>query len=202
MSENYTSDYDIHRDLKEAEAMARNLESYVKQDQLYGSAGASGFFSLSKLPSLTIGALLLRIRRLQALGDQLSDEQKERLETVVDQNNEVLRAWRVHYEKKMLREARSRLKAMDAFFEECRSDPKLCARVYGPEASRRTIVQEILSAMDELSVERDDELWALLNQADSRLRSYVRESGFIWDALLEPVYPRSTYWWLYSQPPG
>ena len=202
MSENYASDYDIERDLKEAEAMARKLDSYVHQDELYGSVGLSGFFSFSKMPSLTIGALLLRIRRLRSLSDRLSAEQKNRLQTTVHLNEEALKEWRVHYKKKVVREAKSRLKAMDAFFEECRSDPKLCARVYGPEASRRTIVQELLTAMRELDIERDDELDSLLNRTDSSLRTVVKDSGFIWDPALEPAYPRSTFWWLYSQPPG
>lgn len=202
MSENYASDYNIDQDLKEAEAMARNLVPYVHQEPLYGSAGTGGFFSLSSLPSLTVGALLLRIRRLHALRDQLSDEQTTRLQTVVHRNEEVLDEWRVHYHKKMRREAVSRLKAMDTFFEECRNDPKLCPRVYGPEVTRRTIVQELLDAMQEMNVDRGDELDNLLRRADASLRSVVKDTAFIWDPMLEPVYPRSAFWWLYCQPPG
>ncbi|MFW5748021.1 MAG: hypothetical protein ACOCYT_00250 [Chloroflexota bacterium] len=195
--------YDIDRDLKEAEAMAKSLDRYVYQEQLYGTVGGGGFFAPSNMPSLTVGAVLLRTRRLTSLREagQLDEKQSDRLDKVLAINREVYKDARREYEHKMMREAKSRLKAMQLFFEECSGNPKLCNRVYRPEALRRTIVQEILIAMDEMSMERDEELNALLSRMDSNLRRYAdEEHGFLLDDELESVYPQRTFWWLYREP--
>ncbi len=191
MSENYV----VSRDLKEAEAMAQALVPYVHRDTLYGSVGAGGIFSGGNMPSLTIGALLMRIRRLNIL--DLDDNQKARLAQIKTRNQEVHNEWRVHYDAKMVREAHSRLDAMSTFFDECRSDPRLCARVYRPELLRRTIAQEIWLVLHE----KDDELKRKLAGVDSQLQRFLRPAEFQWDSILEPAYPKDTFWWLYQHPP-
>ena len=45
--------FSIERDVKEAQAMAAALVPYVYEDELYGRIGMN-------MPSLTIGALLMR----------------------------------------------------------------------------------------------------------------------------------------------
>jgi hypothetical protein len=193
--------YSIAQDLKEAEAMVKSLVPYVYEDALYGSAGSGGLFSSGSLPSLTIGALLMRIRRLSVLRDQLNTAQINRLGAIEQRNREVQTEWRVHYEQKMAREAKSRLDAMSTFFQECNDDPGLCARVYKPEASRRTIAQEIMIAMEQMGI-KDDEVNKKARSTDSKLRRYVQPSGFLWAAELQPAYPEDVFWWLYFQPPA
>ena len=58
------TNYDRSKDLNEARKMADSLEPYVLGDQVYGSVGG-GFFTGGNMPSLTIGALLMRVRRLR-----------------------------------------------------------------------------------------------------------------------------------------
>lgn len=192
--------YSVSKDLREAEAMVKALESYVQGDALYGSVGLGGFFSMGSTPSLTLGALLMRIRRLNVLKDQLNDEQREKLTKIEHLNAEARDEWRVHYDRKLHREALSRLDAMTTFFEECHNDPKLCARVYGPEANRRTIVQEIIIAMEDLGLEHDD-VKEKMRSIDSRLRRYVSPDEFFWDSQVQPAYPERPFWWLYQRPP-
>ena len=190
--------YSITRDLKEAEAMVKALSTYVHQDALYGTVGG-GMFS-SGMPALTVGALLLRLRRLSALQEHLSESDRERLQQIMMQHDQIRDEWRVHYQNKVVHEAKSRLDAMKRFFEECADDPRLCASAYQPEASRRTIVQEILAAFDELQLEQDDELTRKLNISDGGLRRYTQPGDFVWDSTLEAVYPRQDFWWLYQHP--
>jgi hypothetical protein len=190
--------YNLEQDLKEAQAMADALVPYVYEDNLYGSIG--GMFNSGKMPSLTLGALLMRLRRLHALESQMSDEQRARLNEVDRLNESVRKEWSVHYNEKLVQEANSRLKAMRQYFEECRDDPRLCANSYLPEALRRTIVQEIADALDRHDIP-SNELDRAMGSADSSLRRYVRPSEFIWAKELEPVYPQATFWWLYSKPP-
>lgn len=189
--------YSIERDLKEAQAMVDGLEDYVQRDDLYVQLG--GMFGSGSLPSLTIGALLMRLRRLQALGDRLSPAQRKQLDDVQARHDAIRREWRLHYTEKMAREAKSRLDAMRTFFEECGKDPNMCAGAYLPEALRRTISQELALALEGLN-ENTTDLKAKMRDTDMKLRRFAPPGEFIWDRTLEPVYPQPTFWWLYARP--
>jgi len=192
--------YSIERDLKEAEAMAKALAYYVRQETLYGKVGSGGMFAGGNMPSLTVGALLLRLRRLSELTRSLDSSQTVRLRKTIHRNEQVLQEWRSHYEQKMLREANSRLDAMQAFFEECERSPEFGAQVYKPEVLRRTIVQELFIVIEERRLDNTD-LAKKIQTIDNRLRRYVKRSEFIWAEILQPIYPESTFWWLYQRPP-
>jgi len=194
--------YDIDRDLREAESMVDSLESYVHGDPLYGSVGGFGFFG-STMPSLTVGALLMRLRRLQALeaDGKLNAKQQKKLSELTEQHAVVYEENRAAYEGKLQREVKSRLKAMSTFFEECFNDPRTCNRVYRPEALRRTIVQEALTAMTEINAETDEDTDKLIKRQDANLRRYANQpTDFLLDPVLQPYYPENTFWWLYQQP--
>lgn len=192
--------YSIAKDLKEAEAMANSLASYVRQDNLYGSVGG-GLFSGGNMPSLTVGALLMRLRRLNSFTDQLSPAQREQLARIQATHDAVAKEWRVHYEAKMLREANSRLDAMKTFFDECAQSPANCPRNYLPEVLRRTIVEELRIAMQERNID-EGEIKHKAQTTDSRLRRYVQPSHFIWASELQPAYPQTQFWWMYGEPPA
>jgi hypothetical protein len=193
-----TEHYSVDQDLREAEAMTKGLENYLKGDTLYASTGG-GFFAFGNMPTLTVGALLMRLRRLGVLRMQLSTEQREHLAELNRQHEAIRSQWRAHYEKKMLWEANSRLDSMRHYFAEAVS-PDMAANSYSPEQLRRTIVQELLGAMDDLRIQSAD-LDTKVNQIDSRLNGIATErTGFLWDSQLEPAYPQKDYWWLYRKP--
>lgn len=195
----YETDYKIDRDLSEAQAMSAALVPYVYEDTLYSTI-SGGLFG-SRLPALTIGSLLLRLRRLRELQSELTDQQRSQLNQIEAQHGEVMREWRIHYEKKLQTEAASRLRAMKPFFDECKENPRLCAGAYLPEAYRRTIVQEIFMQMAKMGLEPDTEMVNLRVMADDGLRRFIRPSEFIWDVILKPVYDEKRFWWLYGHPP-
>jgi hypothetical protein len=195
MSENYS----ISRDIEEVEAMAKALPHYIRQDMLYGSVGSGGLFSSGNMPSMTIGALLMRMRRLHVLRDHLDQKQLARLRKVEHRNEEVRDEWRFHCEQKILREANSRLDAMLPFFSEYRKNPDFGAQVYKPEALRRTIVQELFFVIEEYQLGNDD-LIKKMQAVDGQLRGCVGKSDFIWAEILQPAYPEETFWWLYRRP--
>jgi len=189
--------YFISQDIKEAEAMVNSLDSYLTQDQLYGSVGG-GFFTSGRMPALTVGALVMRLRRLHLFTPQLDDEQLAHMSNI-DAKHEAVRAeWHHHYEEKLKREAKSRLDAMRPFFEEARDAN--AARIYGPEALRRTITEECLIVLEALKVDTAD-LRKLARATDSRLRVFVTPSTFFWSETLKEAYPQQPFWWLYSAPP-
>lgn len=192
--------YSLEQDFREAQAMADALVPYVYEDQLYGKVGSGGLFAASKMPSLTLGALLMRLRRLHALQDQMTESQRAALASIDQKHENVRKEWTMHYNNKLAQEALSRLNAMRQYFEECRDDPRLCANTYLPEALRRTIAQEIADAMKRYDTPSEEVTRAMRN-ADGSLRRYTQPSEFIWAKELQPVYPQTTFWWLYAKPP-
>jgi hypothetical protein len=130
---------------------------------------------------------------------QLGTQQREQLAELNRQHEKTRNEFRAHYEKKMLWEANSRLDLMRQYFSDAMT-PGDAASNYPPEMLRRTIVQELLAAMDELRIQ-SAELDTKVQQIDSRLNGIATErTGFLWDAQLEPAYPQKDYWWLYRKP--
>ncbi|HEX2622463.1 MAG TPA: hypothetical protein VHL11_20025 [Phototrophicaceae bacterium] len=191
--------YSIDQDLREAKAMTDGLDRYLHDDQVYGTV-TGGFFGNGNMPALTVGALVMRLRRLHALASGMTDAQRKQLQDIQSKHDAVRTEWRYHYEQKMVREANSRLDAMNAFFDECASDPALCARVYSPEVLRRTTVQELLMVMDDLNVAHDD-VTKKARLIDSKLRRVIQPASFVWSENLQSVYPDSQFWWMYNRPP-
>ena len=190
--------YSIDRDLSEAKSMADHLIPYVYGDQLYGNIG--GVFSTGATPSLTIGALLMRLHRLRALEAKLTPEQKAKL-TEIEARNEAIRSeWSVHYNEKMVSEATSRLHLIETFFSECDEDPRACYSNYPPEAMRRTIVQDIDHELHRMNLS-DAHLEMEMRRIDGQLHRFATKGDFIWAAELQPAYPPNVYWWLYASPP-
>lgn len=181
--------YSIDSDLKEAQAMTAALTPYIYEEELYGKIGAS-------MPRLTLGAILLRLHRLQALRGQMNAEQSALLDQIQAQNDNARSEWGSHYVKKLEQEIGARTRDMQAYLKECREDPKLCAGSYMPEALRRTMIQEILN------VSPNSDARMKVKEVDSGLRRVARNADFIWSEMLRPAYPKETYWWLYSRPPG
>lgn len=193
--------YSLDRDLEEARALAQGLENYVRGERLYGSAGADvGIFSsAANMPTLTIGALLLRLHRLKALESQMSAAQKALLTEAEAEHDRVRREWTVHYGDKVRDEAAARLRSLEAFFAECEDDQENCAGAYLPEALGRTMLQEIVTALNRYNM-ADIGFDRSLAQHDTQLRRFTEPSKFIWSEKLRPAYPENPYWWLYAHP--
>lgn len=193
------SSYTLERDLREAKAMTEALIPYVYEETLYG-ATRTGMFGGGNMPALTIGALLMRLRRLRALDSHLTPEQKGQLAQLEDQHASVRKEWREHYLTKLHREGESRLKAMNTFFDECDEDPRQCPNVYLPEVLRRTIVQEIARALTEQEG-ADEKLTREMRRIDGKLRRVTQPAEFVWDKDLKEAYPETEFWWMYAKPP-
>ena len=173
-----SSRYSLARDLDEFERMVERLGDYLLGDAMYLPVGG-GFFRGASTPQLTLGALLLRRRRLSHLRAKLKRADGFRLDDALARHDKLQREWTLHYEKKLQREVPMRLKVMAGFFRECSENPRDCAGAYPIEALRRTIVQEILISMDEFGYDKR-EVAAAIRPADQALRRILRAGEFIW----------------------
>jgi len=187
-----SANYSLERDLHEIVQMGASLRVYLLGDQLYLAVGGG-------LPQLTLGAFLLRRRRLKHFRDEMNAARQAMLDKALGKHEALRRAWPLHYETKLKREASSRLRALHGFFRECEESGGDCAAAYPVEAARRTLVQEILMSMDDFGWDKH-ELMAAVRQSDFALRSWLTASAFIWSPKLASVYPRDVFWWLYGRP--
>jgi len=192
-----SAEYSIDRDLNELVKMSETLKDYVLSEMLYMSV-EGGLFGSEGMPQLTTGAFLLRLRRLNHFRDEMNGTQQATLDKAIDHYNAVREEWTVHYEQKMVREALSRLKMIAEFFRECRENKNACWDAYPIEALRRTIIQELIIALDDQEIDFQDVI-TLAKQTDNELRTWVTMGDFTWSDELMPVYPKETFWWLYGQ---
>lgn len=193
-----SSSYSLARDLDEFERMVERVGDYLLGDAMYLPL-SGGFFRGASRPQMTLGALLLRRRRLTRLRAKLKRADGVRLDDALAEHADLQREWTLHYEKKLRREVSMRLKGMAGFFRDYGENPRDCGGAYPVKALRRTIVGEILLAMGEFGYDKR-EAAAALRPADQALQRLLRAGDFIWSPPLEAVYPKAVFWWLYGRP--
>ena len=186
--------FDLARDVRALGAMAANLTPYLYEKELYG-------YLSGDLPRLTVGGLLMRLYRLSRLSDHLSAEQQNVVQDAAINLEAEQSEWGVHYEHKLQQELEARLNALGRFLEECREGSAACAASYPIEAEKRTIIEHLRREAIEREV-MPPELETRLRQLDNQLRRLLTDGAFISDPILQEVYPRDEFWWLYGYIPG
>jgi hypothetical protein len=182
----------LAKDAAHARDMAEHLDPYLYQDELYGTLGRSK-------PKLTVGGLLLRLHRLEALQEQLAPAQAEAF-VLAQAGLESARAdWATRYGEKIKHELQARQRSFVWFLDDCDEKPKTCVSAYPVEAEKRTIIHHLLAEGETrgLDLAEESRLQAAL---DDRLRRRFKPGAFIWPAALQPAYPSGRFWWLYGGP--
>jgi hypothetical protein len=182
--------FDLERDLRALSAMASHLTPYLYEDDVYGHLGPD-------LPQLTLGGLLLRLHRLARLSPTLDAAQQNQVREARSAFEAARSQWKTHYERKLGRELRSRIDALNRFLDECAADLRGCAASYPTQAEKRAMIEHLRAEADALDVLTDDQE-ARLNRVDQKLKRLLSEGDFISDARLKDAYPRDVFWWLYG----
>ncbi len=188
---------DLERDLQVAEAMAADLKAYLLSNNLYWTLSVRG--SKSHLfPKGTLGGLFLRLHRLDALSNQLSPEQVQRLRQAQEEAETHLDQWAIQAEKRAVREIKARLGLWRAYLEEVLDKPRAYIAEYPSQAEGRTA---LVFLFDFAGRAVDGQgLRSQLEKLDRNLTKQANDSDFVWDEALQPAYPREAFWWLYVLP--
>jgi hypothetical protein len=185
---------DLARDVRTVEAMAANLTPYIYEDDLFGILPGD-------LPRLTLGGLLMRVARLDVLSDRLPEPQRRAAETARHSLGEVRDKWRVHFEKKVVQELRSRMVHLHQFLKEAQENPHRIAPDCPSAMEKRVIVELLKDEATDLGV-WTPELANTLYVIDSQIRHLGEQREFIWDPAVESAYPKDKFWFLYMGPCG
>lgn len=183
-------------DLAIAEAMTKELEDYLVNNELYRTVVVRTSDGDQRL-QMTGGDLLTRLHRLQATRDLLTPDQQTRLDATRKTVEATIYSLRTRFHERLQREMKARLDALNWYLGELAQDPVRARPEFPFEMRNRQRIEEILQ---ELGSDLTPELKNSLNEIDHRIRMLTRSGGFIWDEQLKSAFPSHPYWYLYVMP--
>jgi hypothetical protein len=171
--------------------MTKSLTTYLYGDEVYGNLG-------KKYPQLTVGAVLMRLYRLETIINDLSPSQQNQVQETRQQLETARYEWQNHYKEKIKREITARLNTISWFLDDCADSPASCISGWPSAAEKRTIVAHLIEEAQHLDA-YELELRAQVSDMDNRFRGFYKKGPFIWDERLQQAYSQAEFWWLYSQ---
>jgi hypothetical protein len=169
----------LEKETRFLETGLSELEPYLLAEALYWPLGGS-------LPSLTPGALLLSLRRLEGLDPFAARKQQVRLDTIRMKR-------RTAWEQKALREVKNRLRLWSESIREWQS-AQAGSRADYPGAVRGRVILQLLLGEVNAPVEQ-----AALADLDVFLRANLKPGPFLWEKELETAFEPSEFWFLYGK---
>lgn len=184
----------IAHDLEYLESMATEIKPYLLGKDLYWTLhGSHGV-----LPLGTLGGMMLRLHRLDALRDQMTPDQVARCEQARTALQSEMDDKLVQAEQKMLREADARLTNWEAYLEELNRNVKRYMPDYRTQVEGRTIIEFLRdyagSAFDGHHITKR------IMGLDRLLRDLTESGDFLLDEELQAAFPSERFWWLYAHP--
>jgi hypothetical protein len=181
-------------DLHYLEYCVQELENYLLAKELFWPVLVHPLNKDSGYPKLTLGNILLALRRLEALslGHLLRGEEEseyQRLKTIVDS---IHKKWEVAWERKAAHEYRSRFRQWSELLKEIFQNLEKQAPFYSADVRLRTLLA--LLEEDAPADKRPD-----VQPLDTNLRAIFRHGGFIWEKEYRPGFPEDTFWFLYGE---
>ena len=166
--------------------MLRDLEDYLKSDELYWHVAEPNPLG-SHMPQLTIGALLEAEVRAEAGGAEASV-----LAAARSQHGQVRAAHPALYVSKAIHELHSRLDTWQANLEDEGRKTKV---FYAQDARVRAKIALLEKA---LGADTPAELQKHREQLDLELYEVFVPGEFVWDARLQTAFPKDPCWLLYG----
>ncbi len=163
------------------EAGIPELRDYLLSEQLYWKLSSS-----ASLPMLTVGGLLLARKRLESAGPR-------DLEALDAEMHRLHAGWPAAWERKIRHELRARTGLWHTFLADYRHSPEEHAGEYPRQVSWRVMIHLLLQELEALPPEAE-----ALTELDRILRFSFIPGGFVWDASLQPLFPRDPYWFLHG----
>ncbi len=173
------------------QCMLRDLEDYLKSDVLYWHVAEPNPLG-SHMPQLTIGAVLEAITRAAAAQDEFTPGQRQELQAARAQHDRIRAAHPARYVSKAIHELHSRLGAWKANLDD---ESRKSKALYAQDARVRAkifLLEKTLGADVPTEVQKHRE------QIDLELYEVFVPGEFVWDARLQPAFPKDPCWWLYG----
>ena len=183
----------LKQDLIALEAMATEMEDYLKSEVLFWPLQHGG------LPRLTLGGYLLRQHRLLALRNLLNMDEQSRLHIAINTFNQCVREKVVRFEQRAHQELHARLRQWLEYFNDLQQS-KGAAAYFASSVEIRAIIEALIHQLQVAPYRIDPQICQELAQLDSRLANQWQPDKFVWSVEWEEAYPKEAYWWLYGRP--
>lgn len=182
----------LQRDLDILQAMASEMDEYLKSDVLFWP------MKQGDLPRLTLGGYLMRQHRLLGLRDLLTMQQQDRLHKAINQYHQALEEKVVRFEKKAHEELESRLRQWQTYIADVKQGRGLA--YYETAVEPRAMIEALVSQLRVQPYELQENIPQKVAVIDQELRRVWDPGGFVWPREWEAAYPREKHWWLYGHP--
>ena len=184
----------LRQDLEIIEAMAAEMDSYLKSDVLFWP------MTNGNLPRLTLGGYLMRQYRLLALEDLLDEGEKERLDTAVSQFNEALVEKIVRLEQRTHQELEARMRQWAEYLKDLSRESASSSAYYATAVETRAMISALVNKLKLPPYQLNDRILQQITMFDGNLRRRWHSGDFVWPEEWQPAYPKAVYWWLYGGP--
>lgn len=184
----------LKRDLVILEAMAAEMDEYLRNDVLFWPLGDTS------LPRLTLSGYLMRQHRLDALREQLDQAEQDRLDAAEKQFEAALVEKVVAFETRAHEDLRARLRQWGEYLKEVKQSSLAAGHYYPSAVETRLMLAALLDKLQTPPYKLDRRVLNELATYDRLLANYWLAGDFIWSESWTPAYPRQRYWWLYGRP--
>lgn len=187
----------LAQDLDIVEAMSVEMGDYLDSDVLFWPISQKA----ATMPMLTLGGYLMREQRLQALSDQLSEVDRERLANTIQRFNGALANRVVRFETKANHELEARLRQWQEYLRDLDRGTADKTSNYATAVETRAMIEALIRRLQMPPYQLNDQSLKHLAVLDTTLRDRWRPGDFVWPAGWEAAYPRTEDWWLYGALP-
>ncbi len=182
--------------LQEAEAMVGALEEYLLGDKMFKQLIVHTSDG-DRLPEMTLGGLLERVRHLDRFKERLASDEKERLDAVQERIEDARFRHKDRYAHWVEREFKGYLDSWHWYMDDVLDGDSGALDRYPQEVRIRDRLDLLIQEAGKVGVSLPTEK---LEEEDKRLRSVWQKGKFLWIDDLRPFYPPERYWWLYGRP--
>lgn len=179
------------------EAMADEVADYLLGDNLYRQLFVRKTPLGTQQPKMTLGALLENLETLQWLKEQMTEEQRSRLQAAEEKVEIARRSFPDRWRNFLRRELRAVMGSWRWYLDDAARDRE-ARENYPSEVHHRTRIDVIVRALasDAAIAEERREL----NELDERLRRMLRTGSFVGPRDQAGRYSPQQAWWLYGRP--
>lgn len=189
-----SSEEKLAHDLEILQAMADQMDDYLRSESLFWPMG------YSDMPQLTLGGYWLRQHRLTALRHLLTSEQQVQLDDAVQTFNTAVSEWVVRTEKRAHTELEARVRQWGEYLRDLADKKAGEVASYPAQVEVRAIIAALLDQLQQRPYTLDPKLARAATSLDQGLRARLSGGEFVWPEAWQSAYPKAAYWFLYGRP--
>jgi hypothetical protein len=186
----------IEQNLSLLERIVDEFEPFILSAEIFWTLDHKGIRGTPP-PRLTLGGLLLILDELSAQNPEMTPKEAMRYDKLIRKVEGIHGQWRVAVENKAGQELKARLNMWRAYLQDLEEKHEWIEN-YSREVRTRVMLHHlmaIIGSKPELETE-----YKMINNLDKRIWDFVIPGKFIWDDLLQPIYPKEKFPYLYTRP--